>query len=92
MKGHYVVIAGVFIEDESLVVSCGHEHRRLDQAFRCSVELGRMGKVSLVRAVNSSGGKPVDLCPDDREVVRRLAQGLSIVRRDCDAFTLLVFT
>jgi hypothetical protein len=50
-----------------------------------------MGTGSLVRVVNPKGGKPLDLSPDDREVVRRLAQGLSIVRRDCDAFTLLVF-
>jgi hypothetical protein len=91
MKGHYVAIGGVFIEDESLIVSCGHKHYQLEQAFRCGVELGKMGTVSLVRAVNPGGGKPLDLSPDDREVVRRLAQGLSIVRRDCDAFTLLVF-
>jgi hypothetical protein len=91
MKGHYVVIAGVFIEDESLIVSCGHEHRRLEQAFRCSVELGKMGTASLVRAVNPRGGKPLDLSLDEREAVKQLADGLSIVRRDCAAFTLLVF-
>ncbi len=91
MKGRYVAIAGVFIEGESFVVSCGHTHYQLEQAFRCSVELGRMGTVSLVRAVNSSGGKPVDLSPDDREVVSRLAQGLSVERLDREACTFLVF-
>ncbi len=91
MKKRYVAQAGIIIEEELLLVSCSHEHYQLEQAFRCSVELGRMGTASLVRVVNPKGGKPLDLSPDDREVVRRLAQGLSIVRRDCDAFTLLVF-
>ncbi len=91
MKGHYVVIAGVFIEDESLIVTCGHTHHQLEQAFRCSVELGKMGKVSLVRAVNPGGGKPLDLSLDEREMVKQLAEGLSIVCRDCAAFTALVF-
>jgi hypothetical protein len=91
MKNYYVAIAGVYIGDESLIVSCGHTHYQLEQAFRCSVALGKMGTVSLVRAVDSSGGKPLDLGLDEREMVRRLAEGLSIVCRDCAAFTALVF-
>lgn len=91
MTTRYVAQAGIIIDDESLVVSCQHEHYRLEQAFRCSVELGRMGKVSLVRVVNPKGGKPLDLSLDEREVVSRLAQGLSVERRDSEACTFLVF-
>ncbi len=91
MKKRYVAQAGILIDDESLVVSCEHEHYRLEKAFRCSVELGRMGTVSLVRVVNPRGGKPLDLSSNEREAVKQLAEGLSIERRDCDAFTVLVF-
>jgi hypothetical protein len=91
MTKRYIAQAGILIDGELLVVSCSHEHYRLEQAFRCSVELGKMGTVSLVRAVNPRGGKPLDLSLDEREAVKQLADGLSIVRRDCAAFTLLVF-
>lgn len=91
MTKRYIAQAGIIIEEELLVVSCLHEHYRLEQAFRCCVELGRMGTVSLVRVVNPKGGKPLDLSPDDREVVSRLAQGLSVERLDSEACTFLVF-
>ncbi len=90
MKKRYIAQAGIIIDDESLVVSCEHEHYQLEQAFRCSIELGRMGTGSLVRVVNSRGGKPLDLSLDEREAVKQLAEGRSIVCRDCAAFTLLV--
>jgi hypothetical protein len=91
MKKRYVAQAGIVIEDENLIVTCGHEHYKLDQALRCCAEFGGMGNVATVKAVTTQGVGRLALRVDEREALRSLAGRLSVECIEQSDSTYLVF-
>ncbi len=91
MTRRYIVTAGVEIEGESLLVSCGHAHYKLDQALRCCAEFGGMGTVATVKAVTTQGVGRLALRLDEREALRSLAGRLSVECIEQSDSTYLVF-